>query len=100
MSKSEKNGRPQKDENYWTSQGPRSIDVNKNNVVSISNLQQGGAYHFSLKKQGCREGVYDSQSRIKIDREERLIKLSDGSLILESQVIEIHPLTYHRLPTK
>ena len=77
----------------------RVVDVSRNHLVSIDHLERGKRYHFCLKKQPCREGVYESQSKIKINEfAEWLVKLKDGTLLLECQIMAVHPLSVFSAP--
>ncbi len=55
-------------------------------------MLRGTKYHFSLREQPCRVGIFKEKSKIKIHDEvgpEWLIKLDDGTVLIERQIISI-----------
>tara|TARA_X000001036_G_C20505229_1_gene735591 strand:+ start:522 stop:728 length:207 start_codon:yes stop_codon:yes gene_type:complete len=63
---------------------------------------QGKQYHFSLEDMPCRIGVFDKKSKVTIHEAigpEWLVRLRDGTVIIERQIMAIRKFSEYTLFT-
>tara|TARA_R100001509_G_scaffold148071_1_gene105675 strand:+ start:76 stop:438 length:363 start_codon:yes stop_codon:yes gene_type:complete len=102
MSEPEKNEQPEKGDDSLTSRKLRSISVAQEWQVTIPLMIPGKKYHFSLEELPCRIGVFEKKSKVTIHEAigpEWLVRLRDGTVIIERQIMAIRKLSEYTVFT-